>query len=531
MIKKFLQRLFVKQNIPIFVILIIAGFMRLYKIEEYLIFLGDEGRDVLVAKHILEGDLTLLGPTASVGGFFLGPIYYYMMAPFLWLFNYSPVGPAVMVALFGVATVWLVYKVTKDFFGYYPALAASLLYAVSPLVILYSRSSWNPNTVPFFALLMFYVLYKAVPKRLLKLFVFAGILYGILLQLHYLTTFLAPVVALYIAFSTIYLDKKKIVFAVDILKRYLAFGVGTLLGWSPFIAFEFRHGFPNFQSITKFVFTSGETGGNEKYFVIAQDVFMRVFGRLLLAFPRVEDLELYHEKLLEIWGLGAYVLGIASVVFCVYMLIVSVRKRQDGFYRYLLLLLWLLVCIVLFGFYKKPIYDYYLGLLYPVPFILFGGLISLVIKKDVSLRKQSKLWIIIVFAAVISLSVLHYSYRQFRVPGNHQLKQVKQIADFVLSQTDGKPYNFAVISAGGNSDYAYRYFFEAENRAPVTIQFPGADPERNTITDQLLIVCESNPCHPLGYSLWEVAGFGQAEIVGEWPVSVLKVYKLKHYKP
>jgi hypothetical protein len=116
-------------------------------------------------------------------------------------------------------------------------------------------------------------------------------------------------------------------------------------------------------------------------------------------------------------------------------------------------------------------------------------------------------------------------------PRNNQLKQVRSISEFVLSKTDGKPFNFAVISSGGNSDFAYRYFFEVNEKIPVTIEFPSADPKRNTITDQLLIVCESVPCQPLGYPLWEVAGFGQAEIVGEWPISVVKVYKLVHYKP
>src|SRR6266480_1176960 len=106
-----------KEHILLFLILIFAAFLRLYKIADYMTFLGDEGRDVLVVYNILHGHLTLLGPTSSVGGFFLGPVYYYFMAPFLWLFNYNPVGPAVMVGLFGVATVWLVYKTGKEFFN------------------------------------------------------------------------------------------------------------------------------------------------------------------------------------------------------------------------------------------------------------------------------------------------------------------------------------------------------------------------------------------------------------------------------
>ena len=68
--------LFVKNNRQeaglIFLILVIAAFMRLYRINDYMTFLGDEGRDALVVKKIIvDHKPTLLGPTASVGGFFL----------------------------------------------------------------------------------------------------------------------------------------------------------------------------------------------------------------------------------------------------------------------------------------------------------------------------------------------------------------------------------------------------------------------------------------------------------------------------
>ena len=65
---------------------------------------------------------------------------------------------------------------------------------------------------------------------------------------------------------------------------------------------------------------------------------------------------------------------------------------------------------------------------------------------------------------------------------------------------------------------------------PVTIQNIAIDPKRTSVTDQLFVVCESLPCHPLGASLWEISGFGRAEIVGEWQVSVVKVYKLIRYQ-
>ena len=64
----------------------------------------------IMRNMILEKRPVFLGPTASVGGFYLGPIYYWMSAPFLALSFFDPVGPSIMVALFGVATVLLLYK-------------------------------------------------------------------------------------------------------------------------------------------------------------------------------------------------------------------------------------------------------------------------------------------------------------------------------------------------------------------------------------------------------------------------------------
>ena len=77
MIKSLMSK-FKNKNLLLVLILGLAAFLRLYKIQDYMTFLGDEGRDVLVAYNILHGHLTLLGPTSSVGGFFLGPIYSYL---------------------------------------------------------------------------------------------------------------------------------------------------------------------------------------------------------------------------------------------------------------------------------------------------------------------------------------------------------------------------------------------------------------------------------------------------------------------
>jgi hypothetical protein len=134
-------------------------------------------------------------------------------------------------------------------------------------------------------------------------------------------------------------------------------------------------------------------------------------------------------------------------------------------------------------------------------------------------------------AAIIFLSLVFFNLKNspLRIPPNNLLKNTEEISRFVFEKADGKPYNFALI-AGKNSDHAYRYFLEVWNNPPVTIENPVNDPQRSTVTNQLLIVCEEKICQPLGHSLWEIAGFGRAEIDGEWQISTARVFRLVPYK-
>lgn len=484
-------------------------------------FLGDEGRDVLIVYKILHGDLTLLGPTASVGGFFLGPIYYYFMAPFLWLFNYNPVGPAVMVALFGIATVWLLYKVGKEFFGLTVGLIAAGLYAISPLVVTYSRSSWNPNPMPFFSLLTLYLIYKALRKNSLKLFILSGFLFGITIQLHYLALFLGVIISAYILLYQFVYSKNN--FFSKTIKQYLFIFLGFLAGWSPFLAFEIRHGFPNIINIFNFVFNPGDVHGGGRFFEIINSVFFRVFGRLVTNFPLPEKASLWSKVNVDAWSYATLVLGLISIGFLLFKCLKAYKARSLDFAKLSLLLIWFIFGIGLFGLYKKSIYDYYFGFMFPLPFLIVGFFLKSLWRKGIG-----KILSVVILLILIYLNTLTIP---FKSPANRQLNQIEQISQAVISKTDNKPYNFALIT-GGNSDHAYRYFFTVWQKEPTVIENDKVDPKRKTVTPQLLVVCEIDPtlCYPLGNPLWEIAGFGRAEIVGEWDVSVVKVYKLIHFK-
>jgi len=534
-----MKKFFKLQSLPLIVILLLAAFVRLYKITDYMTFLGDEGRDVLIVYNILHGHFTLLGPTSSVGGFFLGPIYYYFMAPFLWIFRYHPAGPAIMVALFGVATVWLVFKIGEEFFNKTSALIAAALYSLSPVVIAYSRSSWNPNIVPFFTVITLYLLYLYFKKNQKKYLIFSGVSFAILIQLHYLATFVAATMLMYVFFANVVLlktdnkslDEKELRIMnhelrilknkklyLLLLNSYFLILTGFLIGFSPFLLFEARHGFPNIRSIIKFIFTSSDVHASVNFFGTIANVFFRLFARLVTAFPPPEQVSLNAHPDIAIRYWLTVLLGLCSIGYFIW----NIRKNfYQKFLQYSLIFIWFFAGILLFGLYRKQIYDYYFGFLFPVPFWLSAYFISYLFSRKILMP--------IGIIATIALIWINLLGLPFRFAPNRQYEQVKMISEFVKNKAQGKPYNFALIT-GSNSDYAYRYFFTIWGVPPVTIQNPAVDPKRTSVTDQLLIVCETLPCSPLGNPSWEVAGFGRAEIANKWNVSVVEVYKLVHYK-
>lgn len=487
------------------VILCVAAYLRLHKISDYMTFLGDEGRDVLVVKHmIVDHDLTLLGPTASVGGFYLGPIYYYFMVPFLWFWNLDPTGPAIMVALFGVATTYCMYIAGRDFFSKKAGLVAASLYAVSPLAIAMSRSSWNPNVVPFFSTLLIYLLWRSIAKKEYRQLFWIGVIGGIGLQLHYLFLFLFGVVFVwYLATGR----RRELV-------RFYALGIaGVIVGFSPFLAFEFLKGFPNTQTIIRYLGSGEDTGFSLlRAAGTVSEVTFRLFGRLIFRLPQPEVWENLATLPKLLW-----LTGVRTAIFVSLGALVVLRKNVAA----TLLLVWYIVVVILFGFYKGPIYDYYFGIFFALPFLTIGLLFSLLARRTAGM--------VVGLGILAVLLWFNLQGQPFQFPPNKQLEQTKRIAQAVFEKAGGKPFNFAFL-ADRNSDHAFRYFFEIWGNPPVTIEFPEKDPERHTITDTLLVLCENTLCQPLGHPLWEIAGFGRAEIEGSWDVPFVRIYKLVHYQ-
>ena len=467
MLKKFLTK-----NWLIITILVIASFCRLYRISDYMEFLGDQGRDVVIVRDFLKnGNLFFIGPQTSIGNMYLGPFYYYLIAPALLLANYNPVGPAIFVALLGVATAYLIYFVTKKWFNPNSAFIAAFLYAISPTAIKYSNFSWNPNIMPFFALLFIYLMTE-------KRYLWASIAFAMCLNSHYLALLLLPI-AFYIWLIN---SPKKF-----IKETFLAIFI-FILSLIPQFLFDLRHQGQNIKALVTF-FTQRETTVNLKAYK-SLPVIPSLFNQIntdLLAGKNVA------------FGI------IISIILFIGILHLLLKNRNQ---KIIYCVLWYLSGLVGLGLYKQHIYSHYFGFLFPVVFILMGYFLS----------KIPKFLTIILLIFLTFFSLLQ---NPFRWPPNSQLKTMTQIIDLILQNSEGQEFNFALL-AKQNYDPPYRYILTEKN-APVKLL-------QDKITEQLFVVCEpfQIDCNPINNPEWAVAAFGWAKIDKEWDNNGIKIFKLIH---
>lgn len=467
---------FLKQNYLIIIIIAIAAFLRLYRISDYMEFLGDQGRDVVYIRDFLKhGNLFFIGPQTSIGNMYLGPFYYYFIAPSLLLSLFSPIGPAIFVALLSILTTFLIYKITAKYFDGKTGLIAAFLFAISPVVIKYSNFSWNPNIMPFFALLFIYFINQ-------KKYIYATLAFIMCLNSHYLALIL-----LFPALFIITLDYKKFNY-----KNFIFPILIFLISLIPQLLFDLKHDGQNIKALTTF-FTQRETTVSiipTKALPLLPAMFNQVTTRLLAG---------------KIDNPGIFV----SIIFFILILFTLFKNKfntpQKRFFY--INLVWFFSGLVGLALYKQHIYDHYFGFIYPVIFILLA----------ITLSKLNKYLTIFIVVGLAGLSL--YS-NQFRWEPPKQLKTTQQIDKSIIDKSNGMSFNFALL-AKMNYDPGYMYYLN-ENKNYYHLN--------NKITEQLFVVCEpfQIDCNPINNPEWSIAAFGWAKIDSQWDINGIKIFKLVH---
>ena len=163
------KNIFTWTGLALFIVIVVAIFVRTYKFDDWLYFKMDQSRDaILMSKAINEGPqyLPLLGARAGAvklkhGFLRLGPAFYYFEYVAGKLFNSTePYVLAYPDLFFGILAIPMLFFLAKLYFSQRNSLLIATMYAFSFIIIQYSRFSWNPNALQFFLLLSFYGLLR-----------------------------------------------------------------------------------------------------------------------------------------------------------------------------------------------------------------------------------------------------------------------------------------------------------------------------------------------------------------------------------
>ena len=130
MLRKILQR---KLWVILIMIFAVHLFFRFYQLEERNPFGWDQVDNAWAAKNIIvEHKWPLVGMVAKQNtGFYIGPLYYYFIAPFYWIFNLDPIASPIAAGITSIVSFFVLFFITKKLFSFNVALMASFINTVS----------------------------------------------------------------------------------------------------------------------------------------------------------------------------------------------------------------------------------------------------------------------------------------------------------------------------------------------------------------------------------------------------------------
>jgi len=231
-----------KVHILLTVILLVGFSLRIFKLDELMVFIGDQGWFYISARDmLLTGKIPLVGITSSHTWLHQGPYWTYILVIIFKIFNFNPIAPAYFTAFLGALTIWLIYKVSKELFSEKIGLISAIIYATSPLIIANDRFAYHTSPIPFLTLIFIFSVYKWTKGNYI-FFAPALISLGILYNFELATASLFGVLFIFLFYGII----RRKSWAVKIFewKVLLVSVCGFIFSMAPVIIYDFKNGFP-----------------------------------------------------------------------------------------------------------------------------------------------------------------------------------------------------------------------------------------------------------------------------------------------
>ncbi len=324
-------------------------FLRVYRQGDLLGFYYDQGRDALqVAKILSLQNLPAIGPTTGLQGIFLGPFWYYLLAPFYWLAKGDPAIAAGFIGLIDALAIPLFYFLGKKFFSARTGILAAFFWAGSYWLVRLARWFSNPSPLPFFSLLLIWGLAEWLINQKRKGLVLASLALAISLQLEAASAvFYFPV----IIFSVIFFQKQ-IKRTVIRSKEFFAALAIFSLSLLPQLLFELKNNFLISRNFLGFLTGKVNSDSGQSWALPSWSLIRERLTWYNHVFFSLIDPNLKFKLLLLIFF---FLIGL------VFWRCRQLREKEKEF-LFLLLIFWLMPLFFLFFFVGNygNLYDYYL---------------------------------------------------------------------------------------------------------------------------------------------------------------------------
>lgn len=468
------------------VLTIIAAVLRLYQLEAFITFLGDQGRDAIIMKRIVTlEDFPGIGPRSSVGFIYLGPFYFYLMAPFLALFSFNPAGPGYGVAILWVigmlATTWILRREWRT--G--PAVAFLALVTFSYALVSLGRFSWNPNLLPLFSFATVYATLIALRNPRWYYALIAGVFLGISLQLHYLMLLVVPAVAIVFGW---YLWKHRQPVKSIMIRLAAAVG-GAIIVYAPFIMFEIKNNFLNLRGIPT-IFDSRQFETEALYHVRLTETNTGLW-KLLFQF--------------DVPHWAGIIISLIFIGYGIWVIRKHMESQKEPPYLFTMLYLSVVLYVVLFGYIDSPRFVHYYTPIYLFVFAILASL-PLYLPKKIGWSLMSIILVVFVAGNV-------QSYRFFWQEPNQQIERARSIAQTILDNR-GSAQEYAIVSIPlSSTNHQIRYFLEIMGDQPIP-------EESTTAASEMFVLCfyeDTQQCNPLEEGQYQIAIMENKTIVNEIP--------------
>jgi len=154
-------------------ILVTAFWTRVYRVMELMGFYYDQGRDGLVIWDLWHNHKPfLIGPITGLKGIFLGPFYYYLIAPFYLIGRGNPAYPAVFLSFTTVMAIFMLYVLGTKMHSRITGLIAATIAAFSYNIFTLSRWLSNPTPMLLLSTLLFWFLWEITIGEKKKIYLF-----------------------------------------------------------------------------------------------------------------------------------------------------------------------------------------------------------------------------------------------------------------------------------------------------------------------------------------------------------------------